>query len=1008
MKLKKSLVVLSSLFLLSGCGVSSFNNEAPTTELLEKDNTNAHLVTKHFGTKKSDDTLAEEYIFPDKVTIHYHRDDKAYDDKRFWIWSDNAAPEKEYEMVDEGNDFTHAFTFSPFEEFKMKSESFSFMVKVENTWSGKSAEIPILYKDYPATLQDDGTYHLEIWALAKNTSFDIYKNEEDARSDQISKAFISNDFKKINVYTSDGTGNGESILTDLKIYKFTSTYASFNSALQQGKKNDYLLFSASNINKTNVAIKFEKTLTLNCKYVLEAKFVDKPEKTSVYTISYDNLYETPEFNELSYKGNDLGATVIKDGDDVKTVFKVWAPTASLMQLKVYNYGHNKSYLEEKDYYNVVEQSKVDDYELYDMELNLKTFAYEVTIPGDLSGKYYTYRVTNTNGTNDVVDPYAYSTGIDGNRGMVVDFDSELAKPKDWDNLPLKWDQVEGLDISSPQELAISEVHIRDLTMSDTWNGSKEKQGLFTGFIEENTTYNGVKTGFDHLVEYGVNALQILPFFDQDNSERARKEVIFNEGEENERVEQIVDYSTLGDFNWGYNPLNYNALEGAYSSDPRNGYIRIKEFRDLVYKFATNENHTRIIMDVVYNHVSSAPTSNFERLMPKYYYRFDDLGGYSDASGCGNEVKTEAPMMRKFIVDSVCHWASHYKIKGFRFDLMGAIDLQTMSDLTNALYEIDPDIVVYGEGWYATAPRLNNNYLAVNQNLAQYLFPNRDEHSNTPYIGKGYIGGFNNGGRDALKGDNDINNATAFNGLISNSIPSEDVVRRSKLMLLGANGYGGCGYNPLQNVNYVSCHDNYTLFDQLNWNLGDASHTKEPDITTVARASVAVNGMVLMSNGISFINGGEELFRTKIETSVETQKDEVMMYGKRITHNSYKSPDATNAYDYSRKAQLKEYFDMYCELVRIKKDLKYSDTIVDEETYSSGTTAHIELLNTSGNKIGLYREGKTGNYHIYFNGPLLNQSVNSQGNVVFSNIGQISNDNGLITLPRNFGIVIVKE
>lgn len=1009
-KIGKNLLILSSLLFLTNCGVLNepIDNQGEVTEILEKDEKNASLVKKNVGTLKKDGEDGDPYIFPDKITIHYHRDDNSYDDKRFWIWSNNSAPEKEFEMVDEGNGFTYAFSFSPMEIFKIEDDSFSFMVKVEGTWAGKSAEIPISYKDYPPTVDENGLAHLEIWALANGSNFDIYKSEEDARSDQISNAFISSDYKKINIYSSDGTGNGESVITDLKIYKFTSSYASFTTQLQQSLKEDYLLFSASNVNKSQLAVKFSKKLTINCKYVIEAKFEDKPEKTSSYTISYDNLYETSEFNALAYKGDDLGATIVKDGNSVKTTFKVWAPTASLLQLKVYNYGYDKSYLSADEFLSSAKQELVNTYRLYDMTLNLKTFVWECEIDENLDGKYYTYRVTNSSGTNDVVDPYAFSTGIDGIRGMVVDFSSSRSTPENWDEVPLKWDGVEGYDIKTTQELAVSEVHIRDLTMSDTWNGTKEKQGLFTGFIESGTTYQGVKTGYDHLVEYGVNALQLLPIFDQDNSERARVETVLNEGTEDETVAQIVDYNKLGDFNWGYNPLNYNALEGAYSSDPNDGYVRIKEFRELVQKFATNENHTRIIMDVVYNHVSSAPTSNFERLMPKYYYRFNDDGGYSDASGCGNEVKTEAPMMRKFIVDSVCHWAKHYKIKGFRFDLMGAIDLETMSSLTNALYEIDPDIVVYGEGWYATAPRLGNGFLAVNQNLAQYLYPNRTEESNTPYVGKGYVGGFNNGGRDALKGDNSIDNAVAFNGLITNSNPSESIITRSKLMLLGANGYDGCGYNPLQNVNYVSCHDNYTLFDQLNWNLGDSNHTIEPDIKKVAQASVSVNAMVLMSNGISFINGGEELFRTKIETSEETQKDEVEMYGKRITHNSYKSPDATNAYDYSRKAELKEYFDMYAELVRIKKDLVYSSEIVDGSTYSSGDCANIETLNSSGNSIGLFRKGITGNYHIYFNGPTNNITYTTNGSVVFSNIGTLSVDGGKLNLTQQYGVVIVKE
>ncbi|MDY2727858.1 MAG: pullulanase-associated domain-containing protein [Candidatus Onthovivens sp.] len=1001
MKKKNLLLLLSMSAFLVGCNDTPIVPDTSDTEIIELDNSYNPATDNKNGTKRADEAI----VFPDIVNLHYHRDDNDYETKRLWLWSATTSLDKELTLTKE-DDWSYVYTFSPEEVFKNRNDQdFRFLFKSAGSWSWKTADTIVPYSEYVAQENSDGKLQLDVWVVANKSLNTLYHSKEDALSDQIQTAFISSDYQKINIYSQDGTGNGEAIMTDLKIYKFTAAYENYSDDLKDGEKEKFLLFSATNINKTNFSVKFSKKLTINCKYQLEARFVDKPEKVAKYVISYDNLYSTSEFKKISYKGNDLGATV-KDG---KTTFKVWAPTATKMDLRIYDLGYNSSYLPEEDYNNSLKKAQCDNYTYYAMKLNLSTFVWECTINSDLSGKYYTYRVYNSAGVSEVVDPYAKSAGMDGKRGMVVDFTKDNVTPTGWNNLPTKWDGDPTLDIKTPQELVISENHIRDLTMSSTWGGDKDKAGTFEGFIQSGTTYRGsngvtVKTGYDHLVEYGVNALQILPMFDHDNGERGKKEVVFKENG-NETKALVTDYSDMGDFNRGYNPLNYNVVEGSYSSDPRDGSKRVYEFRDLVLKFANNENHTRIIMDVVYNHVSSAPNSNFEKLMPKYYFRFNSDGGYADASGCGNEVKTEAPMMRKFIVDSVCHWATNYKIKGFRFDLMGAIDLQTMSDIADALYDIDPDIVVYGEGWYAAAPQLAGSKLAVNQNLASKLYPGRDE--NAEYVGKGTVGGFNNGGRDALKGDNDINNAGAFSGFISSSAPNDSVIRRTKLMMLGANGYDACPFNPLQNINYVSCHDNYTLFDQLNWNL-KKSTTLPADLTTVARASVAVNGMVLMSNGISFINGGEELFRTKIETSSEETTAEVNMFGNRITHNSYKSPDATNAYDYSRKALLKDYFDKYCELVRIKKDLKFSDQIVDINTWSSGDAVNIEAANTSNTTLGVYRQGVSGNYHVYLSASNSSATYATKGTIVFNGtFANLANGNS-VSVKTPYSLIIVKE
>lgn len=466
----------------------------------------------------------------------------------------------------------------------------------------------------------------------------------------------------------------------------------------------------------------------------------------------------------------------------------------------------------------------------------------------------------------------------------------------------------------------------------------------------------LKTGFDHLEELGVNAIQILPFFDQDNVE------------------------INSPYNWGYNPLNYNVLEGSYSTNPRDGLVRIREFKQLVAAYANNDNHTRIIMDVVYNHVSSAPNSNFQRLVPYYYFRMSEDFMYMDGSACGNEFASETTMGSKFIVDSVTFWAETYKIKGFRFDLMGLISKFTMQKVAEALYEIDPDIVIYGEAWTADGswkPEEN----AVSDAVYHDLYPVEGKSNG--------VGAFNDAGRDALKGNNnaggDFEGYPGW-GFISQggSDLTQDKVDRVTEMLKGGN-YGKGG-NPRQTINYASCHDNYTLFDQLNWTLASSTNNTpedEPDIETVARASVAVNGAILMSNGVAFINGGEEIFRTKIEDNEKPTPYEVNMYGKRVTHNSYTSSDYTNSYKYERKVQLYEYFEMYKELIEIRKQL---EPVYFPENYDNSELISVWDNTASNHSIALYRKGKDGSaYHMLLSGRAENVYINcAEATQIFTN------------------------
>ena len=578
--------------------------------------------------------------------------------------------------------------------------------------------------------------------------------------------------------------------------------------------------------------------------------------------------------------------------------------------------------------------------------------WEVTIANkDLNGMYYNYYVYNSLGKNVATDPYAKAVGVNGSRGMVVNFAE--TNPTGWSDVPDIWNGRTGYDIANPNDLSIYETHIRDLTMHSSWNGS-EMRGTYSAFVEKGTTYtNGtttVKTGFDHIEEMGVKAVQLEPVFDSDNLEGV-----------NERS-----------YNWGYNPLNYNCVDGSYATNPYDGAARIKEYKELVQAFANNKNHTRVIMDVVYNHVASAPSSCFHKLMPKYYFRYTEAGNYWNGSGCGNDVKTEAPMMSKYIVDSLCWWAKEYKIKGFRFDLMGLIDWKTIQKAAQELYKIDPDIYIYGEGWTGDGSDAHID----NADSSSHYYGNWGANTWTVYnklFKSGnmcYVGAFNDAGRNALKGENNIDNAFGFisqdNGHVgSNSSKVAD-------MLVGY--HSGVGGNPNQCINYASCHDNYTLFDQLTYTVSNNGTNDFPGI--VCAASTAVNCAIMFSNGVAFMQGGEELFRTKVVSSGDLEQygnsDTTVIAGKTISHNSYRLSDYTNAYDWSRKISVGSVYVLdYVQELEKAIALRSSLTKYDYDQLNAAGHNPFD----SGSPMNVWNQGdgsctvamKNGDYFFFING-----------------------------------------
>lgn len=529
--------------------------------------------------------------------------------------------------------------------------------------------------------------------------------------------------------------------------------------------------------------------------------------------------------------------------------KVWSPLSSEIELRIYENGTPTSV--NKDLGN-------DEFVVHKMEKGEKgVFSVEVT--GDLEGKYYTYVVTNSKYTKDeIVDPYAKSTGVNGLRGMIVDFSKTN---------PIGWEDAEMND-HSRTELTVYETHVADVTSSETWGGTKEKAKKFTGMYEEGTTYSEggktVKTGFDHIKDLGVNAVQLVPIFDQANDELKTDDKAFN---------------------WGYNPLNYNSLEGIYSSNPYDGYAKIREFKELVKAY--NEAGINVIMDVVYNHVMTATKSNFDILMPEYYYRYDAKGSFANGSGCGNETASERSMVRKFIVDSTEFWAKEYHLGGFRFDLMALHDVETMNAVIKNLKEkVNENIFVHGEPWTGGTSPLDPIDAASQANLYKF---------------EGY-GAFNDKFRDALiKGgmSQPTEKGWAIN-LESVLTGDEENVKR------GISGKTGTiNTDPLKSTAYVTCHDNYTLYDRIQaaYASADGSDTSQvPSDEIIADLGTLSNAVVFTSQGTSFMLAGEEFLRSKGGD-----------------HNSYDSGYKVNEHDYSRLIDFPEVYENYKNLIEFKQE-----------------------------------------------------------------------------------------
>ena len=521
----------------------------------------------------------------------------------------------------------------------------------------------------------------------------------------------------------------------------------------------------------------------------------------------------------------------------ETKFSLWSPVAEEVKVLLYESGHEGSA-----------------YVTHAMKKGTDG-TWKVTISEDLHGKFYTFNVkVDGKWLGDTPGIMAKAVGVNGKRAAVLDLNS--TDPEGWEN-----DVRPAL--KNFADIVVYEMHHRDFS-TDSVSGITNK-GKFLALTEQGTKSSlGEKTGIDHLIELGVNHVHILPSYDYAS----------------------VDESQLekNQYNWGYDPVNYNVPDGSYSTDPYNPSVRIKEFKQMVQ--ALHKAGIRVVLDVVYNHTFDIVNSNFEKTVPGYFYRFNSEGKYADASGCGNETASDRAMMRKYMIESVLHWVNEYHIDGFRFDLMGIHDIETMNEIRAELNKIDPTIFVYGEGWAAGAPQMPQEELAMKANahkmpgIAVFCDEMRD----------GLRGPFNNDKQGAFLTGLPGHEMSIMYGLVG-CIPHPQIINDSVNYSKEA-----WAAQPTQMISYVSCHDDMCLADRIKSTLPENATMEE----RVALHKLAET-FVFTSQGVPFIFTGDEVMRDK-----------------KGVHNSYNSPDEINTIDWKQKTTYREVFDYIKDLIALRK------------------------------------------------------------------------------------------
>ncbi len=610
----------------------------------------------------------------------------------------------------------------------------------------------------------------------------------------------------------------------------------------------------------------------------------------------------------TYSGTDLEL----DANDHRANFRLWSPEAESVRLMIYPTDRNSSASE-----TIEMQQSTDG-------------TWTVSLRGNYFGKFYTFSVKhNGKWLDETPGVWAKAVGTNGHRAAIIDLQS--TNPEGWNN-------DRGPEVENITDVILYEMHHRDMSV-DPSSGIVNK-GKFLALTESGThNPTGESTGIDHLKELGITHVHILPSYDYNS----------------------VDEANLpsNQYNWGYDPYNYNVPEGSYSTNPADPTARIREMKEMVK--ALHDAGIGVVMDVVYNHTADNDGSNFSLTAPGYYYRHRPDGSYSDASGCGNETASERRQMSDFIVNSVKYWADEYHIDGFRFDLMAIHDIETMNRVASELKKINPSIFVYGEGWTAGDSPLPADRRALKENVAKM----------------DGIAVFSDDLRDAVKGH--YSNAID-RGFATGKPGNEETV---KIGIVASTAHPQVDYSkgnnskfayasaPTQIINYVSCHDDLTLTDKLAKSMPEASEAERQ------RAARLAQTIVFTSQGTPFMFAGEEVFRDK-----------------KGVHNSYNSPDSINAIDWSLKHSNAEQFNYYKELIKLRKEhpafrMTTAEQIAKHLVFDKNTDENVIAYTLRDNANGdTWKEIK-----VIFNGNPKAMEVNvAKGNwTVIADDGQIKAD-----------------
>ena len=756
---------------------------------------NGNVVTEGDGNQNSAFYILSSSDSADdnKITvrIHYTRADGKYDGWNLWVWGTNMGGHQvDFDTTDPDGSVVATIVL---EDARAHQDiSFKERLSVEgNDWKDQGSSDRTI--DLSTVVSGTIDYYIP--------SGNCVYGDDVVRKNKVSSVDVDYDNNAISLTTVQAVANPE---TTLKLMKDDQEIEVTIKAV--GSKYSLVLPEGEELNLAEL-------------YRYKVIFEDAP-----YSISIDAAYASDKFAaEFTYNGEDLGATYTSGA----TTFRVWAPTAEAVSVKLYSTGS--------------------DAETGAAELG--TFAmtkdvngtWIVTIQGDLKNVYYTYIVNVGGETVEANDPYSRTTGVNGERSMVIELDS--TDPSGWagDSNPNP--------VSSQTDAIIYELHVRDFSIHASSGVTVANRGKFLAFTETGTTVNGAgttSTGIDYLKQLGITHLHLLPIYDYAS----------------------VDETTCSNFNWGYDPQNYNVPEGSYSTNPYDGNVRVNEMKQMV--MALHNSGISVVMDVVYNHVYDASTFSFNQIVPGYFSRVS-----SNTSGCGNDTASEREMVRKYIVESVLYWAEEYHIDGFRFDLVGLIDTQTINEIVAAVHEVRPDVIFYGEGWDMDSTNKEPGTEMAKQGNA----------SKVPGFAF-----FSDSMRNNLSGSND-GKSTGFASGANNG----------GAMVSEWLGNPWWTNNPQQVVQYASCHDNYTLADKIILSTG-----KNGVDSTVIRMNNLAAAFYMTAQGIPFIHAGEELLREKINPD-----------GSR-NHNSYNSPDGVNRIDWTNVEKYAETSAYYQGLIAFRK------------------------------------------------------------------------------------------